>query len=62
MLSAHADANEIMRWLSGFERPPKQTFVVHGEGKASAALQERIGRELGWNCVVPAEGDRQVLS
>ena len=62
MLSAHADANEIMRWLAGFERPPKRTFIVHGEGKASAALRERIGRELGWRCVVPAEGDRHILS
>src|SRR3546814_15092778 len=23
MLSAHADANELMRWLSGFQRPPR---------------------------------------
>lgn len=62
MLSAHADANEIMRWLAGFQRPPKRTFIVHGEGKASVALRDRIARELAWNCVVPAEGDRHVLS
>ena len=62
MLSAHADADEIMRWLAGFECPPKRTFIVHGEGKASAALQARIRRDLAWDCVVPAEGDRHVLS
>ncbi len=62
MLSAHADANEILRWLSGFRRPPKKTFIVHGEGRASAALHERIEKELGWDCEVPAEGDEWVLS
>lgn len=53
-LSAHADANELMRWLSGFKRPPKTTFIVHGEPDSSAALQDRINRELGWNTVLPA--------
>ncbi|ATC28493.1 MBL fold metallo-hydrolase RNA specificity domain-containing protein [Caulobacter vibrioides] len=62
MLSAHADANEILRWLCGFQRPPKKTFIVHGEGSASAALKERIEAELGWSCVIPAEGDEQVLT
>lgn len=61
MLSAHADADEILRWLGGFRQPPKRTFIVHGEGKASAALGQRIERELGWACVVPAEGDRHEL-
>jgi metallo-beta-lactamase family protein len=61
MLSAHADADEILRWLGGFRRPPQKTFIVHGEGGASAALRERIERELGWKCHIPAEGDRQAL-
>jgi metallo-beta-lactamase family protein len=52
MLSAHADAAEIIRWLKGFKRPPRQTFIVHGEPTASEALRVRIGRELGWSCQV----------
>ncbi|OJT96947.1 MAG: hypothetical protein BGN83_04440 [Rhizobium sp. 63-7] len=52
MLSAHADANELMRWLSGFRRPPSRVFIVHGEDDASEALRVRIDRELGWNAVV----------
>ncbi len=62
MLSAHADVDEILRWLAGFQRPPKRTFIVHGEGGASAALKERIEQDLGWSCTIPAEGDEQVLS
>lgn len=53
MLSAHADADELMRWLSGSPRPPRKVFIVHGEAEASEALRVRIGRELGWASVVP---------
>ena len=53
-LSAHADANELMRWLSNFSHPPKTTFVVHGEPESSAALRDRIIKELGWNVMIPA--------
>lgn len=56
-LSAHADSNEIMDWLSGFQSPPKQTFVVHGEPHASEALQSRIERELAWNTTIPEYGE-----
>jgi metallo-beta-lactamase family protein len=52
-LSAHADADEIMRWLSGFKRPPRKTFVVHGERDSAAALKNRITKELGWDAVIP---------
>ena len=58
MLSAHADAGEILRWLGGFKAPPRRTFIVHGEPGSSAALGERIGRELGWRCEIPRMGER----
>ncbi len=53
-LSAHADSGEILRWLKGFKRPPRTTFVVHGEPESAAALRDKIEKELGWNAVVPA--------
>ncbi len=52
-MSAHADANEIMRWLGGFTRPPVRTFIVHGEPAAMDALGARIERELGWTFMMP---------
>jgi metallo-beta-lactamase family protein len=52
-LSAHADSTEIMRWLSGFKRPPRTTFVVHGEPESAQALRDKIESSLGWNAVVP---------
>lgn len=61
MLSAHADADEILRWLGGFKRPPKRTFIVHGEPDASETLRTRIEGELGWSCTVSAPMQRYEL-
>lgn len=62
MLSAHADAGEIMAWLKGFVRPPKETFIVHGEPAAADALRHRIEEELHWTTVVPTYKDAFTLS
>jgi metallo-beta-lactamase family protein len=52
-LSAHADADEILGWLGGFTKPPRQTFITHGEPQAGDALRQRIERELKWECRLP---------
>ena len=61
MLSAHADADEIMRWLSGFESPPERSFIVHGEADASDALRHTIEERLGWNVEIPEHRERVEL-
>lgn len=61
MLSAHADCDELMRWLGGFQRPPQRVFVVHGEPSASEALRVRIGRDLGWAAEVPLQNQPHAL-
>lgn len=62
MLSAHADADEIMGWLRHFTSPPRMTFITHGEPEASDSLRKRIADELGWACTVPELGDRAQLT
>jgi metallo-beta-lactamase family protein len=57
-MSAHADAGEIIRWLRTFPRPPKMTYLVHGEIVAQDALKVRIGKELGWPVDVPQHGQK----
>jgi metallo-beta-lactamase family protein len=57
-MSAHADADEIMRWLRGFKAAPKRTFIVHGEPTAQDALGARISAELGWEHHAPEHGER----
>jgi metallo-beta-lactamase family protein len=54
-LSAHADSDELMRWLSGFRHAPARTFIVHGEAEAAEALRVRIDKDLGWNAAVPRQ-------
>jgi metallo-beta-lactamase family protein len=61
MLSAHADADELMGWLGHFEAAPKTTFITHGEPEASDSLRMRIKEDLGWNCSVPEYREGVVL-
>ena len=56
-LSGHADAGEMMRWLSGLRGSPRGVFVTHGEAEAAAALAARIGRERGFAARVPVLGE-----
>lgn len=34
--SAHADRNDLFRWISGFGNSPQKIFVVHGEEEATS--------------------------
>ena len=52
-LSAHADSAELLRWLGGFKRPPRTTFIIHGEPDSAAAMRDKIVKDLGWNVVIP---------
>jgi metallo-beta-lactamase family protein len=56
-LSGHADATEMLRWLSGLEARPHTVFVTHGERDAAEALAARVARERGCATHVPAMGE-----
>jgi len=60
-MSAHADAEEILEWLGGFERPPRRTFLVHGEPAAADALRLAIQDRLGWEVHVAEHNERVEL-
>jgi metallo-beta-lactamase family protein len=62
MLSAHAGADEILRWLSGFSAPPRMTYITHGEPAAADALRLRIQEELHWRCAVPEHRQQVALT
>ena len=53
-LSAHAGRSELLRWLSGFSAPPRQTFLVHGETNALDALRAGITSRFHWPVTIPA--------
>jgi metallo-beta-lactamase family protein len=51
-LSAHADKDELLRWLNGIKKAPQETFVIHGEAESANALAETLIAK-GWNATVP---------
>lgn len=57
-LSAHADQQEILRWLGGFTRAPGQTYLVHGEPPAALALAGAIQARFGWRVRAAKDGEQ----
>jgi metallo-beta-lactamase family protein len=58
--SAHADWREMLQWMEGFEAPPRQTLLVHGEPRALDALKKRVEAK-GWPAYVPQHLERVEL-
>jgi metallo-beta-lactamase family protein len=56
-LSAHADREDLLRWLSGFRSPPRQIYLVHGEPRPAEALRATIRDRLAWNVSVAKDGE-----
>lgn len=52
-MSAHADYEEILQWLSNFNHHPRKVFITHGEPEAAHALKEKIEEQYKWPCEVP---------
>jgi metallo-beta-lactamase family protein len=47
-MSAHADRNEIVRWLGTLPAPPARLCLVHGEPAPMDALKGLIAERFGW--------------
>lgn len=60
-LSGHADANELMRWMSGVNTAPRTVFAIHGEEAAALVLAGRITAERGFKSYVPRHAERVTL-
>lgn len=60
-VSAHADYEEILTWLSNFRKAPLKIFVTHGEDVAANSLKTKIEERFGWNAVVPQYLDSEEL-
>ncbi len=52
-LSAHADADEIVAWVSSMQKKPKQIYVTHGEPVAADTLRHRLEEDLHIPALVP---------
>lgn len=59
--SAHADRDELLGWMRKLSRPPKRTFVVHGEEEQALSFAELLKQEGFPRVEVPKLGEAFVL-
>ena len=53
--SGHADKNGLLEWLGGFEKAPKQIFLVHGELESKEAFAYTVKEKYGYDPVIVRE-------
>lgn len=53
--SGHADKNGLLDWVSGFQKEPKEIFLVHGELESKKDFAKLVGDRLGFHPVVITE-------
>jgi len=51
--SAHADRDELFKWLASLHRPPRRLFVTHGESSISQHFASLVRDKIGWEVAVP---------
>jgi len=59
--SAHADRGELLAWVREIARPPKRTFVVHGEEEQSLRFAAHLEEHGLRDVHVPEMGKAYVL-
>jgi len=59
-LSAHADVDDLSRWISHFRNDPA-VHVVHGEAQSKQDFRDRLEGELGFRADVPEKGQELEL-
>ena len=52
-LSAHADQNGLLDWLSEIKNIPEQTFLIHGEPSAMNTFSTKLKDTFGWHICTP---------
>mgnify|MGYP000237188490 CR=1 FL=1 len=55
--SAHADREELLRWVSGLRSEPRRLYLNHGEPESAQALAALLGERKGWRPLLAAYGD-----
>ncbi|MCJ7514590.1 MAG: MBL fold metallo-hydrolase [Dehalococcoidia bacterium] len=59
--SAHADRDELIKWLSSLRQPPRHIFVTHGEASVSQHFAALVKDKMGWNVSVPEYKSQSIL-
>ena len=60
-LSAHADQNDLLNWLSGIKNRPEKVYLIHGEPSVLDAFRVKIKDTFNWNVSIPKLTDVEKL-
>lgn len=56
--SAHADRDELLKWLSQLSTHPRHVFITHGESGAAEQFSQSLKEKTGYETSVPAYGTK----
>lgn len=54
--SAHADRDELLKWLSKLSVEPRLIFITHGEARAAESFKSFLKEKTGFKVTVPTYG------
>ncbi len=57
--SAHADRDDLLRWVKGFRGKPEKSFLVHGEEESKRVLKKELNA-IGLDVVI-AKGNKKYI-
>ena len=60
-LSAHADQQGLLHWMSDIINVPEKVYLTHGEPSALDAFRVKIKDTLNWNVTIPKLSDVEKL-
>jgi len=52
-LSAHADQNDLLDWMSNIKNIPENVYLIHGESTALDAFRVKIEDTYNWHVTIP---------
>ncbi|MDQ0477767.1 MBL fold metallo-hydrolase RNA specificity domain-containing protein [Chryseobacterium sp. MDT2-18] len=61
-LSAHADQNGLIDWMSKLAGKPERIFIVHAEKEGAEGLQHQIKTVYDWDAEIPALNDHAEIT
>lgn len=56
--SGHADRENLLTWINGFQKKPKEIFIVHGETEGAESLAQSINDRFGIKTTIPNLDDK----
>jgi len=56
-LSAHADQEDLLNWMSNIKNIPEKVYLIHGEPMVLDAFRVKIKDTFNWNATIPKLSD-----